>query len=200
MIKKTFNRWLQTAINMFCYPFIRYEVSPNLITIVGAIMMVVAAVLLAVNRPGIAFTVFAVGAVFDALDGTIARRLGKCSTFGAFLDSTLDRITEIMLAVGYLFYFNVNNAFGMSVVLWIIAVITSSLMVSYVRARAEGLGLSCKIGLVQRTTRGVILGLAILTCSPKIIFASIVVVTCGNIITVLQRILWVLANADKQTT
>jgi CDP-diacylglycerol--glycerol-3-phosphate 3-phosphatidyltransferase len=92
----------------------------------------------------------------DALDGLLARTLGKQSRFGAFLDSTFDRISDASLILGLAAY-DIWQGDFLSVALLLIAAV-ASMMVSYVRARAEALGFSCKIGLLTRFERIVLIG------------------------------------------
>jgi CDP-diacylglycerol--glycerol-3-phosphate 3-phosphatidyltransferase len=130
----------------------------------------------------------------DALDGALARKTGRDkSSFGAFLDSTSDRIAEIILFAGYLIYFtNEGNA-------WLVAAtyvaLTGSLMVSYTRSRAEALGLSCKVGLFTRVERYVVIIISLLINRPD---WGIVILAVGVSFTVLQRVVHVW-NQTKNT-
>jgi CDP-diacylglycerol--glycerol-3-phosphate 3-phosphatidyltransferase len=99
-------------------------------------------------------------ALFDALDGTLARLTGRRSRFGAFLDSTMDRFSEAILYLGLLIFYTRLGA-GREILL-IYATIVGSLMVSYARARAEGLGLDCKVGLLTRLERVAVLTIALI--------------------------------------
>jgi CDP-diacylglycerol--glycerol-3-phosphate 3-phosphatidyltransferase len=98
--------------------------------------------------------------LFDALDGTLARLMERRSRFGAFLDSTMDRFSEAILYLGLLFYYTRYGA--RQEIILIYATIVGSLMVSYARARAEGLGLDCRVGLLTRLERIVILTAALI--------------------------------------
>ena len=103
--------------------------------------------------------VLVVGA-FDMLDGAVARATGSASTFGAFLDSTLDRYSEGAVYLGLLVFFARQGDLTMLVVAYL--VLLGSFIVSYTRARAEGLGLKCEVGLLPRPERIVLLGLGLL--------------------------------------
>jgi CDP-diacylglycerol--glycerol-3-phosphate 3-phosphatidyltransferase len=96
----------------------------------------------------------------DTLDGSLARSLGQSKKYGAFLDSILDRYTELIIYIGIWFYFyrqgNTTPAFSLTFLL----ILFGSLMVSYTRARAEGLGERCMVGLFQRGERIILIGLA----------------------------------------
>ena len=137
----------------------RTGVSPNVVTLVGASLNLGVAWVLAQGYMRIGGLLVPLVALFDALDGTLARLTGKRSRFGAFLDSTMDRFSEAILFLGLLFFYSQSGA-GREVIL-IYATIVGSLMVSYTRARAEGLGLDCKVGLLTRFERAVVLIIAL---------------------------------------
>ncbi len=134
----------------------RTGVSPNALTFAGFALNVVAGVLIALGQPfwgGVVMTALAMP--LDAVDGAVARALGKQTKFGAFFDSTLDRFAEGALLAGLAYYFATNGN-TLSVVVTFVALI-GSFMVSYTRARAEGLGLECKVGLFSRFGRFLLL-------------------------------------------
>jgi CDP-diacylglycerol--glycerol-3-phosphate 3-phosphatidyltransferase len=137
----------------------RTGVSPNVVTLVGASLNLGVAWVLAQGYMRIGGLLVALAALFDGLDGTLARLTGRRSRFGAFLDSTMDRFSEAILYLGLLFFYAQSGA-GREVIL-IYATIVGSLMVSYTRARAEGLGLDCKVGLLTRLERAVVLIIAL---------------------------------------
>jgi len=135
---------------------------------------------------GIAIFIFV---PLDALDGSLARKIGRQKGgFGAFLDSTSDRIAEIILYSGYLSYFYQTEDVWMSIATY--AAVTGSIMVSYTRSRAEALGLSCKVGLLTRVERYVVI-VATLILSllwPGFVNIGIVVLAIGTWFTVGQRV------------
>ncbi|MEZ5076623.1 MAG: CDP-alcohol phosphatidyltransferase family protein [Solirubrobacterales bacterium] len=138
---------------------IESRLTPNAISMVGLFGNVVAAVLVTQRLFFLAGIAFILGSVMDTLDGRYSRMSGKGSLFGAFLDSTLDRIEEgIVLAAvaGYFAAEGQNFAAAMCVV-----AVLGSLMVSYTRARAEALGVECKVGVATRPVRVVILSIGL---------------------------------------
>ncbi len=152
----------------------RTGISPNALTFIGFFINVVAGALIALGQPfwgGIVMAV--IGMPFDAIDGGVARRLGRQSKFGAFFDSTLDRMADGAILAGVACYFAVR-ADSLMVVIAFVAMI-GSFMVSYTRARAEGLGLECKVGLFSRFGRFLLLvaGLLLYPLFPQ----SLVVMT-----------------------
>lgn len=146
---------------------IALPITPNAISLLGFVGNVIAAVLIwqeAWIAGGIAF---ALGSICDTLDGTYARMSGKGTRFGAFLDSTLDRIEEgIVLAAIAMVYARQGDELG--VLLTVIAVI-GSLLVSYTRARAEGLGLDGEVGIASRPVRVVILSAGLILGGNEIV-------------------------------
>jgi CDP-diacylglycerol--glycerol-3-phosphate 3-phosphatidyltransferase len=137
--------WLKTA-----------GVSPNALTATGFALTVVTALLLAGGYFRLGAIMLFVASIFDMLDGALARETGQSSTFGAFLDSTLDRYSESVtfLALAY-YYSGVPDSRTELMLIFIILV--GSLMVSYTRARAEALNVECKGGVLQRPERIVLL-------------------------------------------
>jgi CDP-diacylglycerol--glycerol-3-phosphate 3-phosphatidyltransferase len=130
--------------------------------------------------------------LFDALDGALARSTGQTSRFGAFLDSTLDRFAEIALYLGLLYLYRADPLATVLVYLSI----TGSLMVSYTRARAEGLGLECKVGFFTRLERLGVLVLGLLL--ERTILALLVLAVFSNL-TALQRMwhVWRVTTRDR---
>jgi CDP-diacylglycerol--glycerol-3-phosphate 3-phosphatidyltransferase len=136
-------------------------VSPNIITIIGFILMVGVAVVLARGHLVGGGILIMAAALFDAIDGTLARMMGRTSRFGAFLDSTLDRFSEAVIFLGLFIYFSGR---GQNLELYLIyATVVGSLMVSYARARAEGIGVQLKEGLFTRLERVLLLIVGLLT-------------------------------------
>jgi CDP-diacylglycerol--glycerol-3-phosphate 3-phosphatidyltransferase len=133
----------------------RTGVSPNVITVMGVVLNLGVAWVLAQGHMRIGGVLVALAAFFDALDGTLARLTGQRSRFGAFLDSTMDRFSEAIIYLGLLFFYTRSGA-GREIVLIYVAIV-GSVMVSYTRARAEGLGLQCKVGLLTRFERAAVL-------------------------------------------
>jgi len=137
----------------------RLHITPNQITVAGTLLNVAAALLVAFDLYIAAGIVFLVAGCFDMLDGALAR-LGKMVTpFGAFLDSTLDRVSEgvMLAAIAYRFALDEQS---IDVALVVLALL-GSMLVSYTRARAEALGLECKVGIMSRPERIVLIALGL---------------------------------------
>ncbi|MCJ7621519.1 MAG: CDP-alcohol phosphatidyltransferase family protein [Anaerolineae bacterium] len=173
-------------------PLARAGISPNILTVVGFLAMVGVAWVLSQGYERLAgLLIIAVG-LFDALDGALARSTGKSTTFGAFFDSTLDRFAEIALYLGLLYLYRGDTLATVLIYL----TITGSLMVSYTRARAEGLGVECKVGLFTRLERLAVLVLGLLL--HRTLLALVVLAVLSNL-TALQRMwhIWRVAGRDQ---
>ena len=136
------------------------------------------------------------------IDGAVARASNRVTHFGALFDSTIDRYSEIVVFIGVAIYFTSKMAHDAN--LWLLTnmavfgAMAGSIMVSYVRARAEGLGFECKNGLMQRPERIVIIGICSFISTNALIFSVIVVAIFSNF-TALQRLyhIWSLENSAK---
>ncbi|MEA2374716.1 MAG: CDP-diacylglycerol---glycerol-3-phosphate 3-phosphatidyltransferase [Thermoleophilaceae bacterium] len=139
---------------------IESRLTPNAISLTGFVLNAVAAVLVTQRLFFLAGVAFVVGSVMDTLDGRYSRMSGKGTAFGAFLDSTLDRIEEGIVLAAVAAYF-ADRGDEIAVAAVVVAVL-GSLMVSYTRARAEALGVECKVGFATRPVRVVILSAGLL--------------------------------------
>jgi CDP-diacylglycerol--glycerol-3-phosphate 3-phosphatidyltransferase len=134
---------------------IESRLTPNAISLTGFVLCVIAAVLIFMDYYFLGGVAFIVGSVCDTLDGRYSRMSGKGSSFGAFLDSTLDRMEEGIVLTAVAFQF--SEAGNDTAVAVVVVAVLASLMVSYTRARAEALGVECKVGIADRAVRVVIL-------------------------------------------
>lgn len=138
----------------------KWNISPNAVTYLGLVLTVGVAVLAALGEIQWAGVAYVFAAVCDALDGTLARVSGKGSRFGAFLDSTIDRFEESIVFLGLTVYYSLVGGLLELPLLLVVAV--ASLMVSYTRARAEAVGVECKVGFMTRPPRVAIMIIAML--------------------------------------
>ena len=130
-----------------------------------------------------------IGGSCDVLDGHLARITDQKSVFGALLDSTLDRYAEIVVFIGIVTYYLYNAPPDPLNEVWVIVAVTGltgSLMVSYVRARAEGLGQECKVGLMQRPERVICLGVGALLGEMFLSVALVLIAVVSNLTAVLR--------------
>jgi CDP-diacylglycerol--glycerol-3-phosphate 3-phosphatidyltransferase len=165
---------------------IESRLTPNAISMTGLVLNVVAAVLIWNEMFIVGGIAFIVGSVCDTLDGRYSRMSGKGTPFGAFLDSTLDRIEEgvVLTAIAVTFVDDGERFATAAVVVAVLA----SLLVSYTRARAEALGVECKVGIANRAVRVVILSIGILLADVGALEYAVYVLAGLGTVTVLQRI------------
>ena len=139
---------------------VRLRLSPNSLTLLGLMVAGASAYLLSIGQLWVGGIVLLVSGLFDLFDGALARATGRASRFGAFLDSVVDRVSEIVVLLGLLvFYVNRSETEGIVLVYLALA---GSLMVSYMRARAEGLNIDCNVGVMTRPERIIALGLGLI--------------------------------------
>jgi CDP-diacylglycerol--glycerol-3-phosphate 3-phosphatidyltransferase len=146
---------------------IESRLTPNAISMTGLVLNLAAAALVLAEHFVLGGVAFIVGSVMDTLDGRYSRMSGKGTLFGAFLDSTLDRIEEgiVLAAVAYYFAEHGDPTAAAACVVTVLG----SLMVSYTRARAEALGVECKVGLATRPVRVVILSIGLVFGAEELI-------------------------------
>lgn len=162
----------------------RVRITPNFLTVFGVVFVVVGSYFIYIEEFLLGGAFILIGNIFDALDGALARKYGLVSKFGAFLDSMVDRYADMIPLFSILLLFKESFFYS---VLTILA-ISGSLMTSYVKARAEGLGVDCSVGFFERPERSVVLILGLILNIPTI---SIWILAIGSNFTVLQRIIWV---------
>jgi CDP-diacylglycerol--glycerol-3-phosphate 3-phosphatidyltransferase len=178
------------AARQLLYPLVRLlsamRVRPDTLTVLGWALSLGSAVLFGLGYAQIAGVVMLLGGLFDALDGAVARESNRMSAFGAFLDSTLDRLSEAAIFVGIIFFYSAA-ARPYEALLAGVAM-TFSLLTSYARARAEGLGIECKVGLLERAGRIAILSVFTIV---GLLTVGLYLVAAGALITTAQRIIHV---------
>jgi len=167
---------LQNGIYLIVNPLVKFMIrcglKPNHVTVFGFIVNVIVAIVFVIgaeegNRGDLSYIGWAGGLIlfaglFDMLDGQVARIGNMSSKFGALFDSVLDRYSELVMFLGICYYLVAHHYFLSSLFAFIALI--GSMMVSYTRARAEGLGIECKGGLMQRPERIVTIGVSALTC------------------------------------
>jgi CDP-diacylglycerol--glycerol-3-phosphate 3-phosphatidyltransferase len=172
-------------------------VSPDMLTILGMLLHFLFAWLIATGEFVWAGFLILIFVPMDALDGALARKIGRKGNFGAFLDSNSDRIAEIILYSGYISWFSQQEDFLAAAAAY--AAVTGSLMVSYSRSRAESLGYNCKIGIFSRVERYVVLVVSLVLSGliPELVAVGIYILAIGTWFTVAQRVyhVWKQAKA-----
>jgi CDP-diacylglycerol--glycerol-3-phosphate 3-phosphatidyltransferase len=159
-------------------------ISPNGLTMLGFLLTTLSAILLAIGSFIAGGLVLIVAALFDMLDGSLARATGQSTKFGAFFDSTIDRYSESVILIALIYYYSDIGSGPLEPVLLAVTLV-GSMMVSYTRARAEALDVECKVGVLQRPERVILLILGLLTGWMVPILWLLAIFTN---VTVLQRI------------
>lgn len=189
------------AIRPLTDALVRHEVHPNLLTTLGFLVTMTSALAFHQHQIRLAGFLVLLGGAFDILDGRVARLSHLGSKFGAFYDSTLDRISEITVYFGLLSLYNdYRLELGdVGMIYLIMLAMAGSLMISYTRARAEALGLDCRVGLMPRAERVVLIGGSALFFGDAwngiVLKGVIVVLAILTNITAFQRIVWVYKHA-----
>jgi len=166
-----------------CFPFLFHKrVSPNLLTVIGTLVSLLAAAAFAGGHFRSAGLLILAGGVFDLIDGVVARHHGISTRFGGFLDSTLDRLVDMALLVGVAVHFAASG--DAPLVLLAGAALITSVLVSYAQARAELVVPDFRVGLFERAERVVVLALGALS---GWLVPALWIITLGSAITVAQR-------------
>jgi CDP-diacylglycerol--glycerol-3-phosphate 3-phosphatidyltransferase len=179
--------WYNATLRPFARLCGRLGIHPNMVTLAGVGLFAISGWYLAWGHWRRAVVIGIIGACMDGLDGVIAREQNKKTIFGAILDSTCDRITEILLLGGISVWYLTSEGASHVGVMLAFAAVTGSLMVSYVKARAEGAGVPCKEGFFQRPERLVFLCVFILLGS-KILVWGLGLLAVFSYVTAIQRI------------
>jgi CDP-diacylglycerol--glycerol-3-phosphate 3-phosphatidyltransferase len=178
---------------------IRSGIRPNTITTIGTLLVVASAAAFGAGWIRLGGVLYLVSGIVDTLDGAVARANGQVTRFGAFYDSTLDRVgdgaTFMGIAVFYLLAPEGTVAYPQLAIIISMVAIVASLLVSYARARAEGLGIDCKVGMVQRAERILLLGIpsVLVGAGPDglVLFWIVAILALTSVITVVQRFVYV---------
>ncbi|MCA9878886.1 MAG: CDP-alcohol phosphatidyltransferase family protein [Thermomicrobiales bacterium] len=173
----------------------RVGLTPNMITVIGVLLSLVVAYVVASGNLVAGGVLFLIASGFDMLDGAVARAAGSVTKFGGFLDSTLDRYSETIVFFGVL-YFLLGTSDAKLGALLVFAATTGSLLISYARARAEAAGFHASVGLLARPERVVVLAVGLLIGQ---LLPALWILAVGTHLTVLMRILHVW-RATRSTT
>jgi len=168
-------------------------ITPNTLTLTNLALNIAAAYVIATGHFLLGGALILGSGLFDLLDGALARFSKQTTRFGAVLDSTVDRISEAATLCGLLIWYVPQEGATLEIVL-ILVVLVGSFLVSYIRARAEGLGWQCQIGLFTRAERVIVLAIGLLVSGVSIhsVFVALCVLAVFSFVTVVQRLvhLW----------
>jgi CDP-diacylglycerol--glycerol-3-phosphate 3-phosphatidyltransferase len=185
LIPESFQRGFMRTLDPLVRLFTKWGVNPNSLTLAGVIITFLAAIAFFLQSPRLGGFLVLLGGLCDAIDGSLARNSGKATRFGALLDSSVDRYAEFAMLFGIGGYFLMTQDYLNSAGTFL--ALCGSFMVSYTRARAESLGLSAKVGVMQRPERIVFLGAGALIHPVALAIAIWMVAVFANV-TALQRL------------
>ncbi len=203
-IRETLERGLRAAVEPIMAALTRWRVHPNTLSTIGFLVTCSSGFFFHQHHVRTAGLLILLGGIFDLFDGTVARRTGLASPFGAFYDSTLDRLSEIVVYLGLLSLYNdYRLELGdVGTIYAIMLAMAGSLMISYTRARAEALDINCSVGIMQRAERVILIGAAALLFGEDgngiVLKVVIYVLAVLTNFTVLQRIWWVWRNTRPE--
>ncbi len=195
MISKYGRGWIATPLIYIARGLEATGISPNALTIITFVLTVAVALILATGNLLVGGLLLIFAALFDTLDGALARHSGKVTVFGAFLDSTMDRYSEAVTLIG-LMAFYARQPDSWQPILLLGVTLVGSLMVSYTRARAEAVGIECKEGFFQRTERIIVLIVGLVTGWMLPVLWILAIFTN---VTVVQRVLAVYKSTNEQS-
>jgi CDP-diacylglycerol--glycerol-3-phosphate 3-phosphatidyltransferase len=190
-----FQEWVRAAARRLVRLLGLERLSPNTLTVIGLFVNLLSGILIGAGFLVLGGLVLLLASVFDILDGAVARVTGKVYRYGAFLDSTTDRYAEGFTYIGLLYYYLFNGHHTVEPML-VIASLTGSLLVSYVRARAQSLGFVCDGGILARPERVVIICLGLLVS--QLLLPLLWVLAVLTNVTAVQRI-WFVWRQSRQT-
>ena len=184
--RRLFSRHLEAPI---VSTLVWLRLSPNVLTLSGIVFASVSAALLGLGHLAFGGAVVLGASAFDTFDGAVARATGRVSAFGALLDSTVDRVSESIILLGLLVFYADRGAQWESALVLVTA--AASYMVSYVRARAEGLGAACEVGIMQRPQRVVLLGVGLIAGQWWLpaVWIALAIVSALAAVTAIHRVL-----------
>jgi CDP-diacylglycerol--glycerol-3-phosphate 3-phosphatidyltransferase len=185
--KTTVKNRLRRLLDPIVGPLAAAGVSPMAVTAAGLVLSLAGAVAIARGELVAGAVILVVSGLCDAIDGSLARRSGRESVFGAFIDSTLDRVAELSYFGALVVYYAAREDGGRYAVPLVVIALGGSLLTSYTRARAEGLGMDCRVGLLERPERVALLVLGLLFGGTAL-YAVIACLAVLTLVTTIQRI------------
>jgi CDP-diacylglycerol--glycerol-3-phosphate 3-phosphatidyltransferase len=192
-----FTTWLRKLFKGLIDPaaalMARLGIGANALTIIGCLMNIGVAAVIATGHLQLGGALLIVASGFDALDGTLARQTGRPTRFGAFLDSVLDRVSESAILLGLAIWYMTQPGITGEILAYVAVV--GSLLVSYTRARAEGLQIECEVGLFTRVERCIILIVALLL---NLTLPALWLLAVGTMLTTLHRIVFTYSKIKDQ--
>ncbi len=195
--RKAISEYLEIPVARF---LARLGLSPNAVTLFGLIVAGSSAFLLSIGQLWGGGVVLLISGIFDLFDGALARATGKASKFGALLDSTVDRVSEAVILLGLLVFYIRDDSTEGTVLVYL--ALAGSIMVSYLRARSEGLGIECLVGVMTRPERVATLGIGLIVGHwwPTVVLAVLGAIAGLTLFTSVQRLFhsWRTLDDDQE--
>lgn len=198
MISERIGYWVRGYVLTVGHALAKVGLTANMLTVIGLLLNIGVAVVIAADHPRWGGTLLLVASAFDMLDGAVARATGTMTRFGGFLDSTLDRYSEVVVYLGLMIYFFQTDDDTVGPLLIFISA-AGALLISYARARAESAGFKASVGLVARPERVILLAICLVIGRP---LWALWVLAIATHITALTRIVhvWRLSLREPSTT
>ncbi|MGH2561883.1 MAG: CDP-alcohol phosphatidyltransferase family protein [Thermomicrobiales bacterium] len=195
MISERIGRWVREYMLGLGRFLAGFGLTPNMLTVTGVVLNAIVAFIIALDQPRIGGALLLLASAFDMLDGAVARATGLTTRFGGFLDSTLDRYSEVVVFGGVLIYLLGTDDAELGAGLVFVAA-TGALLISYARARAEAAGYGASVGLVARPERVILLAICLIFGQP---LWALWILAVATHITAITRILhvWRLSRGES---
>jgi CDP-diacylglycerol---glycerol-3-phosphate 3-phosphatidyltransferase len=184
MLSALVGHWVRNHLQRVGAVLARTQLSPNTFTVLGLLLNIVVAVIIASGNLVLGGIMALVAGAFDMVDGAVARVTQRITRFGGFLDSSLDRYSEALVYFGLLYYL-VETDQGIAAIMLCFATLTGSLMVSYTRARAEAINVNAEVGMFARAERIILLAVLLILGFPVLALWILAILTN---VTTAQRI------------
>jgi CDP-diacylglycerol---glycerol-3-phosphate 3-phosphatidyltransferase len=195
MLSALVGHWVRNHLQRVGAVLARTQLSPNTFTVLGLLLNIVVAVIIASGNLVLGGIMALVAGAFDMVDGAVARVTQRITRFGGFLDSSLDRYSESLVYFGLLYYL-VETDQGIAAIMLCFATLTGSVMVSYTRARAEAIGVNAEVGMFARAERIILLAVLLILGFPVLALWILAILTN---VTTAQRIYHVWRQTRDQS-
>ena len=199
MLTQLLQGWARSTARRVAQVFVKTPITPNMLTMFGLVLNAVVAVLLATDHLVAGGIMIIVAGLFDMLDGALAKITNRMSTFGAFLDSVVDRYSEAVVLLGLLLHFyNEQKAQNVVEIVLIYVILVGSMMISYARARAGALHIQNEVGVLARPERIILLAVGLIF-QTVLLFWVLWGLAIGTQFTAIQRVFYVWqVTSDKR--
>jgi CDP-diacylglycerol--glycerol-3-phosphate 3-phosphatidyltransferase len=183
--------WARSMARRVAQIFVKTPITPNMLTLFGLVLNAVVAALLATNHLVAGGLMIIAAGLFDMLDGALAKITNRMSTFGAFLDSVVDRYSEALILLGLLLhYYYLQGTQSILEIVLIYVILVGSMMISYARARAGALHIHNEVGILARPERIILLAIGLIF-QTVLLFWVLLFLAVGTQFTAIQRVVYV---------